>query len=168
MEMPSDLSGFGQIWHLDTEALSQSEQDQVAGFVAGGRGVYLTGEWGCCAVDNSTIALINRLVSGATVSHGGRAGDLIQVAEDAPFGLGVSPHRVDSVLTSMPGSLANVDPGNVVGTVGSAAVITAWADGEVQGSGRLVSVMDINWVAEQYRGDSWGRFIENLARFLSG
>lgn len=167
-ELPMNLDGFEQVWHLDTEALTDAEQDRIAEFVAQGNGLYLTGEWGCCRVDSSTIGLVNRLVSGANVSHGGSTqGDMI-IGADAPFTLGTTPHRVESVRVSLSGSLVGVAPGNTVGAIGPSVVSAAWGGSQVSGGGRIAVVMDINWIAEQYRGESWGRFIENLARFLEG
>ena len=31
---------------------------------------------------------------------------------------------------------------------------------------RIVVVMDINWMAEQYRGSNWEQVAQNVARFL--
>ena len=166
--VPSDLSEFGQLWYIDTEAMTADEQDRVATYAEAGHGVYLTGEWGCCRVDNSTIALINRLVSGSTVSHGGRDGNVIGVGPGAPYGLGDTPNAVQTVTMATPGSLTGVPAANTVGTGSSSnAVIAAWGPDRVAGGGRIAVVMDINWIAEQYRADNWHLFVENLAHFLA-
>jgi hypothetical protein len=165
--IPSDLSGFGQLWHVDTEAMTADEQDRVATYAQGGHGVYLTGEWGCCRVDNSTIALINRLVSGSTVRHGGSDRNVISVGPGAPYGLGDTPNAVQTVTMATPGSLTGVPAANTVGSGSSSnAVIAAWGPDRVAGGGRIAVVMDINWIAEQYRADNWHLFVENLAHFL--
>lgn len=166
--VPSDLTGFREVWYLDTQALADDEQDRLAAFVRTGRGLYLTGEWGCCAVDSSSIALINTLVHGSSVSHGGSSSDdLIDVSSSAPFGLGTTPNRVSTVQVASSGVLDGVAAENVVGTNDhGSTVIAAWGGDQVSGGGRIAIVMDINWVAQQYRGDNWASFVENLARFL--
>ena len=64
------------------------------------------------------------------------------------------------------GILNGVPAGNVVGTGGGATVIAAWDGTQVDGGGRIAIVMDMNWVAQQYRGATWSAFVQNLARFL--
>lgn len=166
--LPDDLSGFGQVWYIDTEALTGPEQDRLAAYVLSGRSAYLTGEWGCCSVDNSSIALINRLVPGTSVAHGGGDADLVTIPPSAPFGLATTPRSVSTLTTSAPGSLTGVAAANVVGYGSSPdhAIAAAWGPSDVTGGGRLAIVMDINWIAEQYRGDTWHLFVENLAGFM--
>jgi hypothetical protein len=167
--LPASLSGFKQVWYFDTEAMTSDEQSEVESYVSGGGHIYLTGEWGCCSVDNSSIALINALVPGASVSHGGSDDDNVTIKSDAPFGLATTPHSVATVQTSSPGSLDGVPDANIVGYASdpSRAVVAAWGSSDVSGGGKIVIVMDINWVAEQYRADNWSDFVENIAHFLS-
>ncbi|MFI5735421.1 S8 family serine peptidase [Kribbella sp. NPDC051587] len=166
--LPNDLSGFGQIWYVDTDALTESEQDRVAAYVADGKSVYLTGDWGCCSVDSSSIALINRLVPGSSVAHAGPDGDSVTILPSAQFGLASRPRTVSTLTTASPGSLSGVAPANVVGysSEPDRAVVAAWGPQDVTGGGRLAIVMDINWLAQQYRGPTWSPFVQNLAQFL--
>jgi hypothetical protein len=166
--LPNDLSGFGQIWYVDTDAMTEGEQDRVAAYVAGGRSAYLTGEWGCCSVDSSSIALINRLVPGSSVTHAGPDANSVTILPTAPFGLATTPRTVSTLTTASPGSLSGVAPANVVGysSEPDRAVVAAWGPQDVTGGGRLAIVMDINWIAQQYRGPSWSPFVQNLAQFL--
>ena len=156
--LPSNLSGFEQVWYLDTEAMTQTEQDRATAFVEAGGGLYLTGEWGCCPVDASTIALINRLVPSQTVAHGGQTSvDLLTITSDAPYGLGTTPHPVDSLKVASSGSLAGVASGHAFAQVSPDQVVAAaWDQSAVTGNGEVAVVMDINWLAEQYRGANWG------------
>lgn len=165
--LPADLSGYQQVWDIDTDAWSQTEQDRVHDYVAAGGSLYLTGEWGCCSVDSSTIALINSLVPGQTVAHAGWQGtDSWTIASDAPFGLATTPNAVTYLQTASPGALSGVLPGHVVAGTADASVFSAWGPSDVQGGGRIAVVMDVNWLAEQYRGTNWGDLLENIAAFL--
>ena len=165
--LPADLSGYQQVWDIDTDAWSQPEQDRVHNYVAAGGSLYLTGEWGCCSVDSSTIALINSLVSGQTVAHARSQGaNTWAIASDAPFGLATTPHAVTYLQTASAGALSGVLPGHVVAGTEDASVFSAWGPDDVPGRGRIVAVMDVNWVAEQYRGANWGDVLDNIAAFL--
>ena len=74
-----------------------------------------------------------------------------------------------TVTTASPGSLSGVGDANTVGysSDSSRAVIAAWGPDQVSGQGRIAIVMDINWIAEQYRADNWHLFVDNLAHFLA-
>jgi hypothetical protein len=167
--LPSSLAGFKQIWYFDTEEMTTDEQDRVQSYVSGGGHMYLTGEWGCCSVDNSSIALINALVPGVTVSHGGSDDNTVTINATEPFGLATTPHAVSTVETDLPGSLDGVPADDIVGYASdpARAVVAAWGPAQVTGGGKIVIFMDINWVAAQYRGSSWSDFVDNIAKFLS-
>ena len=96
-------------------------------------------------------------------------GNVISVGPGAPYGLGDTPNAVQTVTMATPGSLTGVPAANTVGTGSSSnAVIAAWGpDRCPAGGGRIAVVMDINWIAEQYRADNWHLFVENLAHFLA-
>jgi hypothetical protein len=166
--LPSDLSGFKQVWYIDSEAMTPDEQAEVESYVKGAGHLYLTGEWGCCSVNDSSIALINALVLGASVSHAGTDTNSVTINSTAPFGLATTPHVVSTVQTAAPGSLDGVTSSNIVGYASdpAKALVAAWGPAEVAGGGKIVIFMDINWIAEQYRGSSWADFAENIANFL--
>lgn len=164
-DLPASLAGYQQVWHVDTERWTVDEQVRVEDFVSSGRSVYLTGEWGCCSVDQSTIGLINALVE-PDVWHVGGQGNGHAIAADAPYGLGSTPHALGSLTTASPGGLAGVGAGHVVAGSPDAAVFAAWGPESVAGGGRIAVIMDINWLAEQYRAGNWGDVLENIARFL--
>ena len=96
--------------------------------------------------------------------------DIVSITSTAPYELGTTPNGVQTVKMSSPGSLRGVPTANAVGSANDPArtVIAAWGSDRVTGGGRLAIVMDINWIAEQYRADNWHLFVENLHRFLAG
>ncbi|WP_203909236.1 S8 family peptidase [Rhizocola hellebori] len=170
--LPADLSPYQQIWYIDTNALTAQESDRLADFVASGGSAYLTGEWGCCAVDTSTIALLNRLTTntGGHIAHAGSAPfNSLTVNSAAPGGLATDPHALSSITVASAGSLSGVPQGNIFAYSSdpSTAAFAGWDRSNVQGGGRLVVGMDINWFAEQYRGSNWEDVAQNIARFLA-
>ncbi|CCG05816.1 S8 family serine peptidase [Blastococcus saxobsidens] len=170
--MPADLSGFDQVWHIDTQPLTGSEVDRLAAFVESGRSVYLTGEWGCCPIDQSTIGLINRL-TGGNVGHGGENGtNTVPVNSDAIGNIDGTdtPNQVSTLQVATSGSLRGVPARSIVAAVPgdpTRAVWAAWDSSQVTGGGKVVALMDINWFAHQYRGDTWDEVTANIAKFLS-
>ncbi|QJU52817.1 cell wall-binding repeat-containing protein [Herbiconiux sp. KACC 21604] len=166
--MPDDLSGFGQIWYVDTNALSGEEVDRLVDYVAAGNGVYLTGEWGCCSSTDTSIEVINRVTTGGDVAFAGEDGNDVLFTSTGPKSLRTSPNAVNELLASSPGSLSGVAPRNTVGVADdpSRAVVAAWNGSDVEGGGKVAIVMDINWVAQQYRGPAWKPFVENLVACL--
>ncbi|GAB2471984.1 S8 family peptidase [Jatrophihabitans fulvus] len=167
VQLPDDLRGFGQVWYVDTDAMTPEQQSNVEGYIRAGHSVYLTGEWGCCTVDQSSISIINDLVPNATVSHA--SGGTNTPAIRDVFGLASSPNAVNSVTLASSGSLTGVPDANIVADTGdpTLAAIAAFGPDDVTGRGKIAIVMDINWLAEQYRGSSWDGFVGNLARFLA-
>lgn len=169
VEMPQSLTGFDQVWHIDTEALSGDHEERLSTFIKNGGGVYLTGEWGCCSVTDTSVRIINDVTLDPDVSFGGTAGtDLITLSTDGPAALRTTPNMLTSIKTTAAGFLHGVEPTNIVGYGGSPdqTVVGAWGPADVTGAGRVVVVMDINWLAQQYRDPSWSLFAENIASFL--
>jgi hypothetical protein len=169
--MPTDLSPYQQVWYIDTNALEAAEMDRLAAFVESGGSVYLTGEWGCCAVDTSTIALLNRLTTntGGNVAHGGATfASSLTVSPTAPGSLASSPNSLSTVTVAAAGSLSGVPQVNVAAYASDSTLpsIGAWDRGDVRGGGKIVVVMDINWFAEQYRGGNWEQVAQNIAAYL--
>lgn len=169
--LPEDLSSYQQIWYIDTNALTQAEMDRLAAFVQAGKSIYLTGEWGCCQVDTSTIALLNRLTknTGGQIAHGGSGtGDVLTVNPAAPGRLAQDPNAISSITVSAGGQLSGVPSANVVASAPGSTlpVVAAWDRPDVVGSGKIIVVMDINWFAEQYRGSNWEQVAQNFVQFL--
>jgi subtilisin family serine protease len=171
--VPDSLSGFGQIWYIDTEGLTTQDEGRLAAYVRGGHGLYLTGEWGCCSSTDSSIRVVNSVIEDDDVSFGGASGALTAVLQrtgsaPGPVSLSTTPNRVDEVTVAYAGTLVGVDPENVVAVDAGtdSPFIAAWGPDDVEGAGRIVIVMDINWLAQQYRGAGWENFAENIAYFL--
>jgi hypothetical protein len=181
--LPADLSGYHQIWDVSITPLSTEDQDRLVQFAKGGGGVYLTGERPCCEEINAAAAnIINKLVVTVGGVQVGGLGDPFYATGPLPMNpLGVGsitqrPFQLTSWQPSAPGGLANVYGDNVLSTAvqgdydpSGTAVAAAWDRDEVVGGGRLVLLMDVNWMEDVYRDNATAPALaQNLALFLSG
>jgi len=166
--LPPDLSGFGQVWYLDTNALTSSETSRLESYLAGGGSVYLTGERECCTDSDSVVQIINDMTLSDWVTYQGDGVDDDYSIENDVMGITSIPHDVSYLHTTVPGTLSGVSSPNIVADNGdpNAVVWAAYGPADMAGGGKLVTIMDINWLAEQYRGNNWGDIVENIAHFL--
>jgi Trypsin len=179
--LPSDLSAFGQVWWIDTNAPSSAEQDQLVAFEAGGGGVFLTGELtSCCDLLNAAdTAMINSVVVGGGVTAGGQ-GTVATSSIDMPVnssvvgGLSQQPFAIDHWTPSQPGGMAGVPATSVFsyyqpGDITTRKVVAAaWDRASLVGHGRLVVFMDVNWDETGFQAANWSDVAQNVAFFLSG
>jgi hypothetical protein len=164
--LPPDLSKYGQVWYLDTEALSTDDTTRLETYVQNGGSAYLTGERPCCTDSDTVITVINDLTSD-TVGYGGELSDDHFVISKNPYGITSSPNAVAYLDTAAPGSLTGVsDPHIVADDESGLTVWAAYGPVDVKGGGKLVAAMDINYLAEQYRSANWGEIVDNIAHFL--
>lgn len=148
--LPSDLSSFDTIWHVGAFVpLSASVQASLSGFLADGKGIYLTGERPCCEALNGSIeSFINSNLMSGSVQVGG-FGDVSGPYEYNASAVG----NIDADLAvgwppSAPGSIEGVSGDNVVVTATSTgrAVAAAWGDSDLINGGRIALFMDVNWL----------------------
>ena len=164
--LPPDLSKYGQIWYLDTDALSADDTMRVETYVQNGGSAYLTGERPCCTDSDTVIAVINALTAD-TVAYGGELAATDFVISRNPYDIASNPNTITYLAPDAPGSLTGVSDPHIVADDG--AGLTVWAaygPNDVMGGGKLVAVMDINYIAEQYRSANWGEIVDNIASFL--
>lgn len=174
--LPADLSGYGQIWDVSTNPLSDEDLGDLAAFVRSGRGAYLTGERPCCeSINAADSTLIKQLVPAATDLQVGGLGDPdgavgpVNVNAAAPGGLATKPFAVPTWTVSAAGGLANVPPANVLASTATTPIAAAWGPDEVAGKGRLALLMDINWLDPRWMDSTTaGHLAQNLALYLSG
>jgi len=147
--LPSDLSAFGTIWHVGAFApLTTPEQTRLAGFVARGGGLHLTGERPCCETLNESITTFLRsvVVNGSGIVAGGQ-GDI-----PGPFvfnrgAAGGIAANLTEFHPAAPGGLSGVSGANVLASSASGvAVGGVWDRADVQGDGRVTLLMDVNWL----------------------
>jgi len=149
--LPGDLSAFDTIWHVGAGTpLSLGVQNQLSGFLADGKGIYLTGERPCCEALNATLGnLINTNLASGSVVVGGQ-GDFFS----GPFNFNTNAlGNIGSVISSW----APNAPGGIVGPTGdnvlvshgpsSTVVGAAWDDPDLINGGRIVLFMDVNWLS---------------------
>ena len=164
--LPADLSKYGQVWYIDTEALSTDATTRLETYVQNGGSAYLTGERPCCTDSDTVIAVINALTSD-TVGYGGELSTSHFVISRNPYGIASSPNAIAYLDPVAPGSLIGVSDPHIVADDGSGLTVwAAYGPVDVKGGGKLVAVMDINYLAEQYRSANWGDIVDNIAHFL--
>lgn len=179
--LPSDLSGFSEIYYISTDPLSDDDITALEAFVRSGRGLYLTGERPCCEDLNAS----DQQIVDDTLSINGEPGGGVEVGNQGdPFydqgyvpinssvidGLATSPNSLSDWMVDAPGGMAGVAPANVFATSpdGTVPVAAAWDGSDVAGGGRLAIFMDINWLESYLDPDSASAILENTAQFLKG
>ncbi|HEX7143837.1 MAG TPA: hypothetical protein VF225_00890 [Gaiellaceae bacterium] len=178
--LPADLSTFGQVWWIASNAPTSGEQNQLIDFVKSGRGVFLTGERPCCeALNAADQSIVNSVVVGGGITVGGQ-GDVcscntpLPVNPDVVGNVANQPFTVTTWQPAAPGGMANVPASSVFayyqpGDLSTRQVAAAvWDRSSITGNGRLAVFMDINWTEPTYRATNWSDVAENVAFFLSG
>ncbi len=177
--LPSDLSIFGQVWWVDTNAPSSAEQSQLIAFEHSGGGVFLTGDGSCCEpLNTANTSMINSMVTGGGVTAGGD-GNLctcttaLTVNASVVGNLSQQPVAVSQWTVSQPGGMHGVPASSVFayyqpGDISTRrTVAAAWDRASLIGNGRLVVFMDINWTEPGYRAANWSDVAQNVALYLS-
>jgi hypothetical protein len=172
-QLPSGgLSGYDTIWVVMAyEGLTSAEQTALVDYVRGGGHLYLTGERPCCETLNQSIApVINSVVRGGGVTVGG-FGDIggpFAVNPNAAGQIANSPYRLTDFFPSAPGAmdgLGGVTGRNVFISNGSVPIAGVWDESDmVSGRGRLVVLMDIDWLGQVSRSS----YSVNVREFLAG
>ncbi|GAC16799.1 PEP-CTERM sorting domain-containing protein [Aliiglaciecola lipolytica] len=164
-----DLSSFDSVWGVSAfNALDASEQSNLAGFLSSGGGVYLTGERPCCEVLNSSLTtFVNTVVLGGGIQVGG-IGDQNSSAtinQSVVGNLASAPNTITSWSPNASGGMTGLAADNIFATSTSTgnAVAAAWDMSDmVDASGRMVLMMDVNWLGTQLN------VLENIEIFLAG
>lgn len=174
--IPESLEGIGQLWWFDYRPFPSADVDRLAQFVRDGGGLYLTGERPCCEALNTVVSgVVNQLVPAGDVRIGG-LGDpyyvrgLVPVNAGATDGLASNPFTVTEVLMDAPGGMAGVSGANVLASApgNNVPVAAAWNASDLDAQGRLVVVMDVNWLDPSRKSAQANSLVQNLALFLSG
>ena len=169
-EVPTDLSGYKSVWVVMAyTGLTPAEQIQLADYVRRGGRLYLTGERPCCEILNQTVApVINSLIRGGGVTVGG-LGDIdggFTINPNAAGQIALTPNPLTAFFPGGPGGMAGlggVAGRNVLASNGSIPVAGVWDESDmVSGQGRLVVVMDIDWLRFSKRTE----LVANVQMFL--
>lgn len=152
--LPSDLSPYDVIWHVAfNQALTPEEQDGLAGFLADGGGVHLTGEQPSGGVLNESLEpLVNDLVAGGGITVGG-LGHFFEFGftfrPSAVGGITTSPNALEDWAPMLPGGMDGVPAENVLVTHDASGTPNgaAWECASlVGGAGQLTILMDFDWL----------------------
>jgi hypothetical protein len=182
---PADLSAYGTIWSvgLNTQ-LSSPVQSQLAGFLARGGGVYLTGEKPCtlCEQMNATVQpLVRSVVVGGDGIQVGGLGDFFS-GYNFPFNasakgnISAHPNMLTTWAPDAPGGIGGISGSNIfvsaVRSIISEVLTPATPIGAVWGSsdlvggvGKLVLLMDVDWLYEVSENQRRA-IVENILDFL--
>jgi Trypsin len=179
-DLPSDLSSFGQVWWVDTNAPSSDDQSELVAYEHSGGSVFLTGDGSCCeALNSADTSMINSMVTGGGVTAGGdgylcTCTTAMTVNPSVVGNLASEPLTVSQWTVSQPGGMQGVPASSVFayyqpGDVSTRRTVgAAWDRASLVGNGRLVVFMDINWTEPGYRAVNWSDVAQNVALFLSG
>jgi hypothetical protein len=178
MQPLPDLTPYGQVWVYGSSPVSPTDASTLVSYVTAGGSVLMSGDYvGCCGLgggdlDSAVATVFNSLVS----TVGG-----IQFGTSTDNTMPINPGAIDAAATS-PNALtsftgadvgyfdqSNINPQNILARDSAGhGIIGLWDQVDMQASGRLAIVMDINWPETGY-GDmtTMGPVTQNLAYFLS-
>lgn len=176
--LPASLDGYRSIWWADAlEAPTATEVDALAAYVRGGGGLYLTGEWDAFdgtfdALNGANTTLLGALLTDKDVTAGGVADvtDPYAFVEDAVISVARVPNALSIFSPARPGGISGVNARNVFLQTKATTVGAAWDEDDMAaGRGRVVLVMDVNWLQDEY-GDpvDADKMVQNIANFIGG
>ena len=171
--LPGSLSDYQMVWYLDaTASISSTDQQSLVSFVRSGGGLYLTGERPCCeSMNTGDQAIVNALLpsGGVTIGGLGDKGNSNSINDGVIDGIATTPNVLSTWTPSAPGGINGVRPANVLAMDSTGAVTgAAWESGQMNGSGRLAILMDVNWLQSSYQDPVTApQIVQNLAWFLT-
>jgi hypothetical protein len=170
--LPTDLSGFGSVWVIQTTATSGPEQTTLVDFVRAGGGLYLSGEnSSCCSgVKASLQYIVNRLTPDVTmIANAGEIGDEWAAATDT-WGITSTPNPIPKWLVAASGAMASIPERSQVyqDAASDKTGMAAWAGEYLKEAGGCVFVsMDLSfWLDHVHPEMDKVPFAENVQRFL--
>ncbi|MFJ4261362.1 Ig domain-containing protein [Paenarthrobacter nicotinovorans] len=168
--LPEDLSSFKSIWNPARYGWSEADEHRVADFIADGGAAYLTGERPCCEALNASVQNVLRQVltdQNVVVGQIGEAQGSFTFNPAASNDITKVPNVLGTFEPDGPGAIsgmAGVDARNVFARNDTVAVGGVWAEGDMKnGRGRVVVLMDINYLASDNRTP----ILQNIQHFLS-
>jgi hypothetical protein len=174
-QLPSDISGYAEIWHYGIDVPSESDQQTLISFAKSGRGVFLTGERPCCETENGADAtIINSLIVSVGGIGVGGLGDIGSCSDNetinqtAVGNVATYPNALTTWHPECPGGLSNVTASNAFARGPDGTPVAAvWGSGDVIGGGKLAILMDVNWAQNSYKDAStMSDVAQNIAAFL--
>ncbi|MCX6526138.1 MAG: SGNH/GDSL hydrolase family protein [Actinobacteria bacterium] len=169
--LPADISAYRSVWVVTILGdLTELERATLTQYVSAGGSLFLPGERPCCeAINDSTELIVNQVVRGGGISIG-NMGDILgpySVNPNAAGRIAVSPQLLTAFIPNGPGGMAGlggVTDRNVFVSNGTIPVAGVWDETDmVSGRGRLVVIMDVNWLNTASRS----QYSVNVLEFLS-
>lgn len=166
-----NLLRFSSIWVVVAyEGLTPEEVTRLTAFVGNGGHLYLTGERPCCeGMNASSQQIINSSIVNPDVQVG-RLGTITGPFTPNPSAAGSlaqSPQSLTEFTPDAPGGmsgLGNVTGRNVFISNGVTPVAGVWDETDmVTGKGRIVILMDIDWLKQPNRS----QYVINVHEFLT-
>jgi hypothetical protein len=183
VSLPADAETYGSIWWIRDEAMPAADADRLIAYVEAGGSVLLTGEMFFAQEWNDAIQpMISALVINQQIVVGSLdvpycvQGSRCDISASVVGGIATQPNILTGWAPIGPGVLTGVSAENVlavgvpVSGIGPLPVIAAaWDSPQLRGPGRLVVLMDIDWMnVIDDRFTPWNEpFMENLAAFLA-
>jgi MYXO-CTERM domain-containing protein len=165
--LPADLDGVEVVWHHGLSPLGRLDQARLVELLGEGRGVLLTGEVCCEAMNQSLELLVNTVVAGEHVVIGGmgtQSGAPHLVNPQAHGEVASRPVPVTSWITGGAGGMKGVSGANVLATtVDGVTTAAVWGSRHLATGGRLVVMMDGDW----YDHPDARPLVGNLATYLA-
>ncbi len=167
--LPTDLSGYGQIWWDGTQDLSLHDERTLESFVQAGGSVYVNGDYGAAGLfDNQSVLDIVQALVSSSISVSGISGGTnpLSVNPSVIDGVAVTPNALTTWTPNDEGTLTGVAAPNTLFPEGYGASGAVWDVG--QSGGRLAVLMDPNWAESAYSVEPTATQVaENLGLFLS-
>ncbi len=172
--LPSDLAQYTSVWSiLAYEGLTPEEIEELHAYVSGGGKLYLTGERPCCeSLDLSDQTLLRSLLKDQEIVVG-QQGDIpgeLRFNPAAKDHITSEPNVLEEFPASAPGGVAgigNISAPNVLASNGSIPVGGVFDESDMlDGQGRVVLYMDIDWLRGYAPPATRHAVIENIEDFL--
>lgn len=169
-ELPDDLDVYSAIWYIEAyKGLDSESEAQLQAYVESGGSLYLTGERPCCEeLNESGENILRAILTNKSVTVGG-LGDIggpFTFNPHAENEIASRPNTLVDFVPESPGGMAGIggiDDQNVFASNGQIAVGAVFDERDmITGMGRVVILMDIDWLTSPGRAP----IIENIQNFL--
>ena len=167
--LPSNLSGYGQIWWDGTQNLSPHDERTLESFVEAGGSVYINGNYGVGGLfDNQSVLDITQALVSSSISVSGIDGGPNPIPVNATVNdeVATAPNPLTTWSPSDEGTLTGVATPNTLFPEGYGASGAVWDVG--QSGGRLAVLMSVEWAESTDDVQPTATQVaENLGFFLS-
>lgn len=169
---PGDADWYSQVWVVPGSSLPAGLLEDLTAYVTHGGSLYIGGERPCCENLNGSVQDLARTATNDTDLVVGGLGDVFYEIGDLPISepvgtrLASLPTSVQVITVAAPGGMSGVPAENVLAATSEGVpVAAAWPT--LPGGGRLVIIMDVDWISST-NGQQTPQLVRNIGFFLSG